>query len=118
MRELRGILDMMATIGADSDNIDFDILAELDVRFHLTIAAAVGNRFLRQTSGVLHEILRSGIETTLAIPGRAQASREDHERIYTALVDGNPPAARKAARAHIRAAHTAARLRNATAIGA
>lgn len=104
---LRATLDEMGGL-VDAGDIDFDRLATLDVDFHMGIAAAAGNRFLRQTSGVLHEILLSGMETTLTIPGRPELSRRDHEQIYAALEARNPAAARRAARAHIRAAHATA----------
>jgi len=105
---LRTALDEMAALVDSGTPIDFDELAALDVSFHMGIAAAAGNRFLRQTSGVLHDMLLSGMETTLMIPGRAQLSRRDHERIFAALEAHDPAAARKAARAHIRAARAAA----------
>lgn len=105
---LRAVLDEMSSLIDSGREINFDELAGLDVRFHMGIAAAAGNRFLRQTSGVLHDMLLSGMETTLMIPGRAQLSRRDHERIYAALAAADPVAARRAARAHIRAAHAAA----------
>lgn len=108
LAELRAALDDMAAIVDSPDEIDFDRLQALDVQFHLGVAMAAGNRFMHQTSGVLHDMLLSGMETTLAIPGRAVKSRRDHENIYAALLAHDPAAARKAARAHIRAAHAAA----------
>lgn len=108
LRELRSTLDTMAKVITATPQIDFNRLAELDVRFHMGIASAAGNRFLHQTSGVLHEILRAGMETTLTIPGRTRLSRRDHERIYAALAAHDPTASRQAARAHIRAARKAA----------
>jgi GntR family transcriptional repressor for pyruvate dehydrogenase complex len=110
LARLRAALDQMATIieAANAGGIDFARLAELDVQFHLEIAMAAGNRFLQQTSSVLHEMLLAGMETTLTIPGRPARSRRDHERIYAALLAHDPAAGRTAARAHIRAAHAAA----------
>lgn len=105
---LRKTLDRMGSMIEARRALNFDSLATLDVDFHMGIIAAAGNRFLRQTSGVLHEMLLSGMETTLAIPGRPESSRRDHEQIYAALVAHDPTAARKASRAHIRAAHSAA----------
>lgn len=90
---------------------DFDRLATLDAAFHLSIAEIAGNRFLRQTSHVLHDILLSGMETTLLLPGRRQKSRREHARILRALAAGDGSAARSAARAHIRSAQGAALAR-------
>lgn len=83
-------------------------LARLDSAFHLAIVDAAGNRFLRQTLGVLQEIQSRGMQTTLAVPGRLEKSRADHEAILAAVTDGNATAARAAARHHVRAAHRAA----------
>lgn len=87
-----------------TDDLDFERLRELDAAFHLSIVAASGNRFLRQTTIILHEILASGMETTLRAPGRVEKSREDHRRILEAILAGDAASARRAARAHIRAA--------------
>lgn len=107
LTELRELLDRLDT-GFDSDPIDFEQLAGLDAAFHLAIAAAAGNRFLQQTSHVLHDMLLSGMETTLLIPGRREKSKREHEKILTALASGDGTAAGKAARAHIRSARVAA----------
>ncbi len=87
---------------------DFELLQTLDATFHMQIVEAAGNRFLRQTLGVLQDMLAAGMETTLRVPGRLERSRDDHERILAALRAGDAPAARQAARRHIRAAHAAA----------
>lgn len=88
--------------------IDFERLAALDTSFHLRIVEAAGNRFLTQTLGVLHDILATGMRTTLTIPGRLERSRRDHERICLAIMAGDPAAARRAAKAHVDAARRAA----------
>lgn len=105
--ELRAILtELDAAFDADSD--DFQRLAQLDASFHLGIAELAQNRFLRQTSHVLYDILISGMKTTLLIPGRREKSRRQHDQILAALAARDPAAARRAARAHIRSAHRAA----------
>lgn len=108
LQALRATLDEMGALIDGPDPIDFARLADLDVEFHMAIARSAGNRFLHQTSGVLHNIISSGMETTLTIPGRVQLSRRDHEKIYAALQVHDPTTARRAARAHIRAAGAAA----------
>jgi GntR family transcriptional repressor for pyruvate dehydrogenase complex len=87
---------------------DFEHLQQLDAAFHLRLVEAAGNRFLLQTLGVLQELLASGMETTLTVPGRLEKSRVDHERILTAIKAGDVVGARAAARKHIRAAHKVA----------
>lgn len=108
LRNVRRALNALNAAG-EVANVDYDRLRQLDADFHLAIAVAAGNRFLRQTSHVLHEMVLSGMQTTLLIPGRAEVARRDHERIYQALDQHDAPGARRAARAHIRSAHAAAR---------
>ncbi|MQA04861.1 MAG: FCD domain-containing protein [Streptosporangiales bacterium] len=92
----------------DDDPEDFERLARLDAGFHLLIADIAENRFLHQTSHVLHEMLMSGMQTTLLIPGRREKSKVQHLRIIDALRDRDAAGARRAARVHIRSAHRAA----------
>lgn len=87
---------------------DWRKLQELDAGFHMRIVEAAGNRFLTRTLGVLQEILSRGMETTLQAPGRLERSRSDHKRILDAVLAGDPAAARRAAKAHIRGARSAA----------
>lgn len=96
---------------AEEPGVELERLRKLDTTFHLSIVDAAGNRFLEQTAGVLHDMLTAGMRTTLGVPGRLEASREEHERIVTALFAGDAAAARRAARRHIRAAHAAALAR-------
>lgn len=90
---------------------DFALLEKLDAAFHMRIVDAAGNRFLRQTLGVLQEMFAAGMETTLVVPGRLERSRGEHGRILAALEAGDAATARAAARRHIRSAHAVARSR-------
>jgi GntR family transcriptional repressor for pyruvate dehydrogenase complex len=90
---------------------NYDQLQQLDAEFHLRIVQAAGNRLLEQTQGVLNELLRTGMQTTLAIEGRAEQSRQEHQRILDALFQGDPAAAARAARAHVKSAREAANRR-------
>jgi GntR family transcriptional repressor for pyruvate dehydrogenase complex len=87
---------------------DWQQLHLLDALFHMRIVEAAGNRFLIRTLGVLQEILARGMETTLQVPGRLEKSRRDHKQILDALLAGDPAAAKRAAKTHIRGARTAA----------
>jgi GntR family transcriptional repressor for pyruvate dehydrogenase complex len=93
---------------SQAEERDWQQLHVLDALFHMRIVEAAGNRFLIRTLGVLQEILARGMETTLRVPGRLEKSRRDHKRILDALLAGDPVAARRAARSHIRGARTAA----------
>lgn len=88
--------------------IDWVELQKLDVAFHESVVKACGNRFLLRTLGVLNEVMVAGMQTTLQIPGRLEKSATDHRRLLEAIRRHDAAGARAAARAHIRAAHTAA----------
>lgn len=104
---VRTALDDLNLAG-EAAGIDYDRLRQLDAAFHIAVAVAAGNRFLRQTTGVLHSMVISGMQTTLQITGRVAIARRDHERIFAALAASDPGAARVAARGHIRGARAAA----------
>lgn len=94
---------------------DFEQLQLLDANFHLRIVEAAGNRLLVQSQGVLNELLLTGMQTTLAIEGRAEQSREEHLEILEAILDGDAPRAAKAAQAHVQHTRRAANRRIAEA---
>jgi GntR family transcriptional repressor for pyruvate dehydrogenase complex len=91
--------------------VDFEHLRELDAGFHMQIVELAKNRFLRQTLGVLHEMLNVGMQTTLSIPGRVELSRDEHRRIFQAIALRDGDAAGRAARRHIEGARDAALAR-------
>lgn len=95
--------------------LDYDKLQELDAAFHFGIVQASGNRLLEQTQAVLHELMCTGMQTTLKIDGRLEQSRADHRRILKALAAGDAVAAAEAAQAHVRGARGAANRRMAAA---
>lgn len=95
-------------VNKDGEAVDWPRLQRLDAAFHLRIVEAAGNRFLARTQGVLQEILATGMDTTLRLPGRLGKSRGEHARILAAVVSGNPAAARRAALTHINSARKAA----------
>lgn len=105
---LRGILAELEAGAADEPAVrDYGSLQGLDISLHLAIATLAGNRFLRQVTGLLHDMLREGMETTLVIPGRLEASQREHAMICDGIAEADPPRARAAMRRHIRQARTA-----------
>lgn len=107
LAELSVVLDELDT-AFDRDGDDFQSLARLDASFHLAIAQAAGNRFLRQTTDVLNNLLIEGMQTTLLMPGRREKSRQQHATILAALTKHDAAAAGRAAQNHVRSAHKAA----------
>jgi GntR family transcriptional repressor for pyruvate dehydrogenase complex len=106
LRELQRILDDLDR--ATSQPLDVGLLTRLDSAFHMRVVETAGNRFLQQTLGVLQEMIASGMETTLTIPGRTEEARAEHHRILSALQTGDEDGAAAAAKWHIQSAHRAA----------
>jgi len=94
--------------GQEVDPLVDDELRRLDAAFHLAIVRASGNRFMEQVQGVLSDMIRTSMSTTMRVPGRARRSRAEHARILAAVLAGDATAAGRAARAHIRHARRAA----------
>ena len=95
-QELRRRLDRMT----EAESVEE--LVEADVAFHAVIAKAAGN-------GVLMSLLASLSTRTMRVRlwrGRRvdnalDVTRDEHKRIYEAIVNGDPELARAAATAHI-----------------
>lgn len=102
-------------VALGEDPLDYAKLQQLDAAFHFGIVRAAGNRLLEQTQAVLHELMRTGMQTTLEVEGRLEQSRQDHGRILEALMAGDADAAATAAQAHVRGAREAANRRIAAA---
>ena len=76
-------------------------LVELDVSFHQAIADAARNRVLADLVRGLGEALQGSREATLAIPGRARRSLQEHRAVLAALRRRDPEGARRAMARHV-----------------
>lgn len=104
--ELHRILDRL-DIQARRAQPDYERLRQLDISFHLRIAAMSRNRFLGKTMQVLHEMIASSMQTTLTIPGRLERARDEHRAIADAVAAHDGADARRAMLTHIRRAQAA-----------
>lgn len=79
--------------------------AELDVEFHHAIGEAAHNIVLLHTLRACYQLLADGVfynrEHLYGYPGSRDQLLEQHRAIHEAVLDGNPDAAREAARSHI-----------------
>ncbi|MEY3904520.1 MAG: FadR/GntR family transcriptional regulator [Candidatus Nanopelagicaceae bacterium] len=107
LRTLRTTLNQMQQI-SNAQPVDYDQLQVLDAKFHLTIVGIAGNRFINQTLGVLQDVMRLSMETTLRLPGRIEISRSEHEQILSAIENGDGELAAKITHQHIYGARTTA----------
>jgi DNA-binding GntR family transcriptional regulator len=80
---------------------DVDGYAELDRQFHALIWHGSRNRRLLAIADLLGAQLRLGQNVTITVPGRPQASLDEHREIVDAILAGHTAAAEQAARRHV-----------------
>jgi GntR family transcriptional repressor for pyruvate dehydrogenase complex len=77
-------------------------LVEADVAFHAVIANAAGNAVLTSLLGSLStRTMRARLWRGRAVDNALDVTRDEHRRIYEAIVNADPELARAAATAHI-----------------
>jgi GntR family transcriptional repressor for pyruvate dehydrogenase complex len=74
---------------------------ELDVAFHLAIAAASKNEILAQVLGAIRHLIREAVAKSRQLPGSHQLACDQHLEIVQALKERNPRKARRAIHRHL-----------------
>lgn len=94
IRRLRGVVTRMQEVVADAD-----AYPDVDVEFHLLVAEAAHNRFLRQAMHQLSALIREDIElaATAGIRrfGNLQYSVDAHVELVDAIEGGDPEEAQR-----------------------
>ncbi|WP_236792672.1 GntR family transcriptional regulator [Amycolatopsis sp. GM8] len=80
---------------------DITRYAELDRAFHATIWQGSPNRRLPAIADLLGAQLQLGQNLTITVPGRPEASLDEHAEILEALAAGDTAAAEQATRRHV-----------------
>jgi DNA-binding GntR family transcriptional regulator len=80
---------------------DVDSYYEANRDFHLAVQNLAGNRWLQRITGELRNVLILARHRQLTVPGRLQASLEEHRSIMCALKDGDAEAAAQAMHDHL-----------------
>jgi GntR family transcriptional repressor for pyruvate dehydrogenase complex len=80
---------------------DRDAYASADVRFHVAVAAATGNRVALHAMHAIRELLERALEQVYGIPGSATRSLEQHREILGAIRAGDAEEARGRMRRHL-----------------
>jgi GntR family transcriptional regulator, transcriptional repressor for pyruvate dehydrogenase complex len=80
---------------------DRDKFQQLDLEFHLSIAASSKNAVLAELLGHIRGALRELIRKSLLLPNGTDLACKQHEKILQALRRRNSAAARKAIRVHL-----------------
>lgn len=84
-----------------SGNEDYDILAELDANFHLTISAACGNDIANEIISHIVPAFNESNKAVLYVSKRMQRMEEEHLTILDALEARDPVRAEEAIRLHL-----------------
>lgn len=98
---LTAVRDLLTRQRAALADGDVAAYADLDRRFHAAIWEGSANRRLAPIADLLAAQLRLGQNVTTSVPGRPEASLEEHAEILDALDAGDTAAAEQAARRHV-----------------
>jgi len=103
-RELATLEDLTRKmkVAKDEDRAKFQ---QLDLEFHLSIAASSKNEVLAELLGHIRGALQELIRKSLVLPNGMNLACKHHEKILAALKQRNSAAARKAIRAHLSTIH-------------
>jgi GntR family transcriptional regulator, transcriptional repressor for pyruvate dehydrogenase complex len=91
------IADMAAGLEADRA----DVYIDADLRFHLAIAKASGNRLVLHSMHALRDLLRRALMSIYLIPSSPERSLEQHRLIRSAIAAQDTERARAEMRAHL-----------------
>jgi GntR family transcriptional repressor for pyruvate dehydrogenase complex len=80
---------------------DRDTYAAADVRFHVAVTAATGNRVALHAMHAIRDLLERALEQVYGIPGSAARSLEQHRQILAAIEAGDVEEARTRMRTHL-----------------
>jgi GntR family transcriptional repressor for pyruvate dehydrogenase complex len=72
-----------------------------DLRFHLAIAEATGNRLISHTMQAARGVVRRALLAVVRVPQSPERAVVEHRVVREAIAGGNPESARDAMRAHL-----------------
>jgi GntR family transcriptional regulator, transcriptional repressor for pyruvate dehydrogenase complex len=78
-----------------------DRFIDADLRFHLAVAEATGNRMLLHSVEAVRDVVRRALMTVFFIPQSPESAVVEHRRVRAAISDGDPGRARDAMRDHL-----------------
>jgi len=102
LKRLRGILE-----DAYRNSENLEVLSERDAQFHVAIAEASQNLVLVRVMLTLLDLLAQSRRESLSIPGRAELSLKDHERIVEEIEAQRHEGARETMLEHLTSVESA-----------
>jgi DNA-binding FadR family transcriptional regulator len=85
----------LATAGRSDDFIDADL------RFHLAVAEATGNRLVLHSMHAVRDVVRRALLTVFVIPGSPEQAVVEHRAIQAAIAARDGESARAQMLAHL-----------------
>lgn len=104
LTEIRAILDEQKRLIqqiSESQDENYDALANLDAAFHLAISSASGNDIANEIVSQIVPAFTQSNKVVLYVSQRMHKTEMEHLAIYQALVSKDPASAEKAMREHI-----------------
>jgi len=98
LREMAEAIDDMA---AGLESTTGDQFIDADLRFHLAVAAATGNRLVLHSMHAVRDVIRRALSSVFRIPQSPQRAVEEHRAIRAAIEAQDPARAREEMRAHL-----------------
>jgi GntR family transcriptional repressor for pyruvate dehydrogenase complex len=92
------IAEMEESLHADSHG---DRFIDADLRFHLAVAEATGNRMLLHSVQAVRDVVRRALMTVFFIPQSPESAVVEHRRVRGAIAEGDAGSAREAMRDHL-----------------
>jgi GntR family transcriptional regulator, transcriptional repressor for pyruvate dehydrogenase complex len=89
---------MAASLEASGHDQSF---IEADLRFHLALANATGNRLVLHSMHAVRDVLRRALLTVYHIPHSPESAVGEHRAIRAAVATGDPERARREMRHHL-----------------
>ncbi len=78
-----------------------DRFIDADLRFHLAVAEATGNRLVLHSMQAVRDVVRRALLTIVRIPRSPERAVVEHRAIREAIAAGDPDRARQEMRAHL-----------------
>ena len=94
----RAIVEMEESLAANGRDERF---VNADLRFHLTIAEATGNRLIVYATEAARDVVRTALEAVVHVPHSPERAIVEHRVVHEAIAAGNQDWARNAMREHL-----------------
>jgi DNA-binding GntR family transcriptional regulator len=80
---------------------DFDLMLNLNIKFHEAICRSSRNSVVLQFMGQIHDWVRRFPQSTFSFKGRAPVALTEHDELIEAIANRQPEEAERIARAHM-----------------